>query len=71
MALRLKIAREEKGLSLRNLERICGVTNGAIHMIESGQRSPGLHNVAKIASALDLKLSKLIADAEKETGKPG
>ena len=67
MAERLKAERENKGLSLRALAELSGVTNGAIHMIETGQRSPSLYNVARLADALGVCVSDLIASAERDS----
>ena len=60
----LKRAREAKKLSLRQLEAICGVTNGGIHHIESGNRTPSLYNLIRIAKALEISLGDVILELE-------
>lgn len=56
----LKMAREIKGVSLRDLERETGISNALLSQIETGQvKSPGFQNVVKIARALNVKLDTL------------
>lgn len=56
----LKMAREIKGVTLRDLERETGISNALLSQIETGHvRSPGFHNVVKIARALNVKLDTL------------
>ncbi len=66
---RLKAAREAKGLSLRDLEEISGISNAGIHHIEAGNRSPTLYSLIRIANALDLDIGGVIAEAESEQSK--
>lgn len=63
---RLKAARESKQLSLRGLERLCGITNGGISHIENGTRSPSLYTLIRISRALDLRAGELLLEAEEE-----
>ena len=56
----LKMAREIKGVTLRDLERETGISNALLSQIETGHvKSPGFHNVVKIARALNVKLDTL------------
>lgn len=56
----LKMAREIKGVSLRDLERETGISNALLSQIETGHvRQPGFQNVVKIARALNVKLDTL------------
>ena len=56
----LKMAREIKGVSLRELERETGISNALLSQIETGHvRQPGFQNVVKIARALNVKLDTL------------
>lgn len=58
------MAREIKGLTLRQLERECGVSNALLSQIETGKvKDPGFRTMVKIARALGVKLDRL-ADCE-------
>ncbi|CAN5391143.1 hypothetical protein BH23VER1_BH23VER1_07210 [soil metagenome] len=61
---RLKAIREAKKLSLRQLENLCGVTDGGIHHIENGNRSPSLYALARIATALGWRIGDVITAVE-------
>jgi transcriptional regulator with XRE-family HTH domain len=56
----LAVARECNGLSLRQLEQRCGISNALLSQIETGKiKEPSWRNVVKIARALNLKLDRL------------
>lgn len=56
----LLMAREIKGMTLRELERETGISNALLSQIESGHvREPGFYKVVKIARALNVKLDTL------------
>jgi transcriptional regulator with XRE-family HTH domain len=56
----LGVARECKGLTLRQLETATGISNALLSQIETGKvREPSWRNVVKIAKALGLKLERL------------
>lgn len=56
----IAIARECKGLTLRELEKRTGISNTLLNQIETGHiKSPSWKNVVKIAKALGLKLDRL------------
>lgn len=56
----LGVARECKGLTLRQLEKQTGISNALLSQIETGHvREPSWRNVVKIAKALSLKLDRL------------
>lgn len=58
----LLMAREISGKTLRDLERETGISNALLSQIETGHvKSPGFHNVVKIARALNVKLDTLAA----------
>jgi transcriptional regulator with XRE-family HTH domain len=60
----LKMAREIKGISLRDLEGETGISNALLSQIETGHvKSPGFHNVVKISRALNVKLDTLAEHA--------
>ena len=53
-------ARYEQHLSLRELARLSGVSNGQISNIETGRvKDPSFSVVAKLAKALRLSLNRL------------
>ena len=58
--------RKSKGLSKSKLAEKAGLHQTYIGLLERGQRSPNLDTAKAIATALNIKLSKLIAEAEKK-----
>ena len=61
----LKDRRDELGWSLRGLEERCGVNNGLIHRIETGQvRDTSIEKLRAIADALDLSLAALLMSTD-------
>jgi DNA-binding XRE family transcriptional regulator len=60
----LKAARQQKGMSHDVLAQKAGVSRPAISHIENGKRKPSLILCIKLAHALDIKLSDLIAQIE-------
>ena len=66
----LKMAREIRGITLRDLERETGISNALLSQVETGHtKQPGFQNVVKIARALNVKLDTLaehsVADLRK------
>lgn len=51
--------RQRMGLSLRDLEKLCGISDSALQRIEVGQVSPTLQQLDRIAEALDVKIEDL------------
>ncbi len=49
---RLRILREERGLSMRSLARASGLSTNALSMIERGRTSPSVSTLVKLAGAL-------------------
>jgi transcriptional regulator with XRE-family HTH domain len=58
--------REERGLSQEALADLCGLHRTYIGGIERGERNVGLLNVLRIAKALGVEPSVLLADFEME-----
>lgn len=59
-------ARLKRGLSLRGLEALSGISNPLIHQIEHGRvRDPGFRTVTRLAKALRIPLNRL-AETEPE-----
>lgn len=53
-------ARDDKGLTLRQLEAKTGISNALLSQIETGHvKEPSWRNVVKIAQALNLDLDRL------------
>ena len=50
---RIAEIREEKGLSLRDLEKLSGVDHSTISLVENGLRSPTQHTILLISKALE------------------
>lgn len=62
---RLRRIREQKALSLRQLEQLSGVDYSTISKIETGEsRSPKLETIVRLAQALGVNLSELIDPKE-------
>ena len=49
---RLRVLREERGLSMRSLARESGLSTNALSMIERGRTSPSVSTLVKLAGAL-------------------
>ncbi len=57
----LAIARECKGLTLRELEAQCGVSNALISQIERGHvKDPGFSTVIRLVDALGLSWERVV-----------
>ena len=54
---RLKVLREERGISMRSLARSSALSANALSMIERGLTSPSVSTLAKIAAALEVPLT--------------
>lgn len=53
------LARELKGLSLRDLEKACGVSNALLSQIETGKvKDPGFATVVRICDALGISVDR-------------
>lgn len=51
--------REEKGVSLRELAKLAGVSKTQINEIENGQGDPTLKTMCLIAKALNMKIEDI------------
>jgi transcriptional regulator with XRE-family HTH domain len=61
----LRQARLQAGLSMRDLERRCGLASGEISQIETGRRKdPGFSVVLKVARGIGISLDELAARFE-------
>jgi transcriptional regulator with XRE-family HTH domain len=60
---RLRLA---AGMSQEQLGLEAGVQRNFISLIETGQNQPTISTIAKLARALGMKASELVAEAERE-----
>lgn len=58
---RLRVAREERGMSQRELSELVGLSNAMITKYEKGETDPGSTNLLKIARALNVTPAWLMA----------
>ena len=58
--------RERQDLSLTRLSEKAGLSRQTIGFLEQRKRIPTLETMARIAAALDVELSDLIREAEKQ-----
>ncbi|PKN55114.1 MAG: hypothetical protein CVU56_23045 [Deltaproteobacteria bacterium HGW-Deltaproteobacteria-14] len=58
---RLKLLRERRGLSQRELARRAGVTNASVSQIEQDRVSPSVASLRKLAGALGVSLAEFFA----------
>jgi transcriptional regulator with XRE-family HTH domain len=59
---RIRETRTAQGLSLEQLARLTGISAPALSLIETGKRDPRLTTLKRIADALRVPLTTLIAD---------
>jgi len=64
IAARLKLLREQSGLTLDGLATASGVSRAMISRIERGEASPTASLLARICAALGLSLSQFFAEGE-------
>lgn len=64
---RIRELRTEKGLSVRKLARLSGLTPGFISQVESGKSEPSLASLRNIARALGVSLARFM-DAPSPNG---
>lgn len=57
----LRLMRQEKGLSLRDVEKLCGVSNGYLSLLENGKvDAPSPHILHKLAAAYGIATEQLM-----------
>jgi transcriptional regulator with XRE-family HTH domain len=61
----LRRVRLAAGLTQEELGLEAGVQRNFISLIETGQNQPTLNTISKLARALNLKASELVAEAER------
>jgi transcriptional regulator with XRE-family HTH domain len=60
---RIRIARKENGLTIRQLAAGCGLSSNAISLVERGEVAPTVLTLCKIAHALGVSASSLFQEA--------
>ena len=68
---RLKLLREEKGLTQVELSKLSGVSGRMIQKYESGLNRPRYDATERLAAALDVPISKLLGESEALIAKAG
>jgi len=66
--LRLREIRQQRGLSLRELQRLSGVAVSALAKFEAGEGDPQLSTLRKLATALNVTVAELIGVAKPQKG---
>jgi transcriptional regulator with XRE-family HTH domain len=71
MGARIRRLREERGLSLGELEVASGVTKGYLSQLESGKAmNPSVLSANKIAQGLGVRLTDLLGEVETDSAPP-
>lgn len=68
VAILLREEREKRGLSMNLVATRAGLSQQMVSYVERGMRNPTLDTLLRIANALELDLSKVIAIATKAAG---
>ena len=66
VGVRLRVLREQRALSLRELARQCGLSFNAISRIERGENSPTVSTLHSLATALRVPISAFFEDASEQ-----
>lgn len=66
ITIRIEQRRRELKMTQGDLAKIVGLTQGAVSMIENGERQPSLAIMLRIASALNCTVEELTADTARE-----
>jgi transcriptional regulator with XRE-family HTH domain len=61
---KLRIIREERGLSQRELAQRAGISTNAVSLIERDENSPSVSTLQNLAAALNVKISYFFDDYE-------
>jgi transcriptional regulator with XRE-family HTH domain len=60
MGLRLRLLREQKGVSGRGLAELAGIGFSTVHRIETGKRKARVETIERLAKALEVSVRDLI-----------
>ena len=61
---KLRVIREERGLSQRELAQRAGISTNAISLIERDENSPSVSTLQNLAGALNIRMSYFFDDHE-------
>ncbi len=67
---RLRVAREQKNIGLRELARRLGVSPSLISQIETGKTEPSINTLFAMVSELELSVNEIVFDSEHDAGAP-
>jgi transcriptional regulator with XRE-family HTH domain len=68
VGLRLKLLRSKRGISLRELSRLSGLSANTLSMIERGQSSPSVSTLYRLVDALNVPISAVFQnESRRET----
>jgi transcriptional regulator with XRE-family HTH domain len=67
---RLREAREQKNIGLRELARRLGVSASLISQIETGKTEPSINTLFAMVSELELSVNEIVFDARQESDRP-
>src|SRR6185437_8956418 len=67
---RLREAREQKKIGLRELARRLGVSPSLISQIETGKTEPSINTLFAIVSELELSVNEIVFDSKQDAGLP-
>lgn len=62
LGLRVRVLREERGLSQYDLALMTGLNRSYLGDVELGKRNPSLKNIERIAGGLGVTVGKLFLD---------
>src|SRR5580765_6256699 len=68
---RLRAAREQKNIGLRELARRLGVSASLISQIETGKTEPSINTLFAMVSELELPVNEIVFDSSRDTTPPG
>lgn len=67
VGVRVRSIRESRGVSLRALADLSGLSANAISLIERGESSPTISSLQRLAAALEVPLTALLEEEHKQT----
>jgi transcriptional regulator with XRE-family HTH domain len=67
---RLRAAREQKNIGLRELARRLGVSPSLISQIETGKTEPSINTLFAMVSELELSVNEIVFDPARDPGRP-
>ena len=65
---RLRAAREQKNIGLRELARRLGVSASLISQIETGKTEPSINTLFAMVSELELSVNEIVFESERDAG---